>query len=144
MFQASWGRCGTSNSRNKINPTTLHPFLAHPCSVVRPSAIRDCVGEGGRRLGGGGSSNPGGNLQREERWWRAAASRLTAWRWGLPSSTSSKNFELTLDPPPLFVRIFSTGHPFMACTWFGEFCSCCCLPLPPQLACKILATMYKQ
>ena len=26
------------------------------------------------------------------------------------------------------------------CTWFGEFCSCCCLPLLPQLACSILAT----
>ena len=29
-------------------------------------------------------------------------------------------------------------------TWFGEFCSCCCLPLLPQLACSILATTYKE
>ena len=29
------------------------------------------------------------------------------------------------------------------CTWFGEVCSCCCLPLLPQLACNILATTYK-
>ena len=29
------------------------------------------------------------------------------------------------------------------CTWFGEFCSCCCLPLLPQLACSILPTKYK-
>ena len=27
--------------------------------------------------------------------------------------------------------------------WFGEFCSCCCLPLLTQLACSILATTYK-
>ena len=26
------------------------------------------------------------------------------------------------------------------CTWFGEFCSCCCLP---QLACSILPTTYQ-
>ena len=29
------------------------------------------------------------------------------------------------------------------CKWLGEFCSCCCLPLLPQLACSILPTMYK-
>ena len=30
------------------------------------------------------------------------------------------------------------------CTWFGEVCSCCCLSLLPQLACKILATTYEE
>ena len=29
------------------------------------------------------------------------------------------------------------------CAWFGEFCSCCCRPLPPQLACSILPATYK-
>ena len=29
------------------------------------------------------------------------------------------------------------------CTWFGEFCSCFCLPLLPQLAYNILATTYE-
>ena len=28
----------------------------------------------------------------------------------------------------------------MACTWFGEICSCCCLPLLTQLACSIHGT----
>ena len=36
-----------------------------------------------------------------------------------------------------------SGHPFMAYRWFGEVSICCCLPLLPQLACKILATTYK-
>ena len=31
----------------------------------------------------------------------------------------------------------------MVGTWFGEFCSCCCLPLLPQLACSILPTTYQ-
>ena len=31
----------------------------------------------------------------------------------------------------------------MVGTWFGEFCSCCCLPLLPQLACSILPTIYR-
>ena len=29
------------------------------------------------------------------------------------------------------------------CTWFCEFCSCCCLPLLPQLAWRILPTTYQ-
>ena len=29
------------------------------------------------------------------------------------------------------------------CTWFGEFCSCCCLPLLHQLDWSIHPTMYK-
>ena len=29
------------------------------------------------------------------------------------------------------------------CTWFGEVCFCCSLPLLPQLALNILATTYK-
>ena len=48
--------------------------------------------------------------------------------------------------PPLFlldgIRLVSPGHtegPFMACTWFDEFCSCCGLPPLRQLAC----TMYE-
>ena len=30
------------------------------------------------------------------------------------------------------------------CLWFGKFCSCCCLPPLPQLACSILPTTYKE
>ena len=33
-----------------------------------------------------------------------------------------------------------TGLHYKAVPRFGEFCSCCCLPLLPQLACSILAT----
>ena len=33
-----------------------------------------------------------------------------------------------------------TGLQHKAGHRFGEFCSCCCLPLLPQLACSILAT----
>ena len=33
-----------------------------------------------------------------------------------------------------------TGNLFKAVPRFGELCSCCCLPLLPQLACNILAT----
>ena len=33
-----------------------------------------------------------------------------------------------------------TGNLYEAVPRFGEFCSCCCLPLLPQLACSILAT----
>ena len=29
---------------------------------------------------------------------------------------------------------------YISVPWFGEFCSCCCLPLLPQLACSILVT----
>ena len=29
------------------------------------------------------------------------------------------------------------------CMWFGEVCSCCCLPLLPQLAYNIRATTYE-
>ena len=32
------------------------------------------------------------------------------------------------------------GRQKSASARFGEFCSCCCLPLLPQLACSILAT----
>ena len=31
----------------------------------------------------------------------------------------------------------------MVGTWFGEFCSCCCLPLLSQLAYSILPTTYQ-
>ena len=31
----------------------------------------------------------------------------------------------------------------MVGTWFVEFCSCCCLPPLPQLACSILPTTYE-
>ena len=34
----------------------------------------------------------------------------------------------------------STEPELMVGMWFGEFCSCCCLPLLPQLACSILPT----
>ena len=30
------------------------------------------------------------------------------------------------------------------CTWSGDVCSCCCLPLLTQLACNILPTTYKE
>ena len=33
-----------------------------------------------------------------------------------------------------------TGYLSKAVKRFGEFCSCCCIPLLPQLACSILAT----
>ena len=34
----------------------------------------------------------------------------------------------------------TTGNLVKAIPRFGEFCSCCCSPLLPQLACSILAT----
>ena len=37
----------------------------------------------------------------------------------------------------------STGPGNNACTWFGEVCSCCCLPLLPQLACNMPTTTYR-
>ena len=40
------------------------------------------------------------------------------------------------------VRLCTEGE-IMVGMWFGEFCSCCCLPLIPQLACSIPATTYK-
>ena len=40
------------------------------------------------------------------------------------------------------VRLPYTGPKNNACTWFGEICTCSCLPLLPQLACNILATIY--
>ena len=36
-----------------------------------------------------------------------------------------------------------TEQEIMVGAWFGEFCSCCCLPLLPQLACSILRTTYQ-
>ena len=36
-----------------------------------------------------------------------------------------------------------TGLDYKAVPRFGEFCSCCCLPPLPQLACSILPNMYK-
>ena len=41
-------------------------------------------------------------------------------------------------------KVITTGLRKFLCTWFGEVCSCCSLSLLPQLACNILATMYKQ
>ena len=38
---------------------------------------------------------------------------------------------------------YCTEMEIMVGTWFGEFCSCCCLPLLPQLACSILPTTYQ-
>ena len=35
---------------------------------------------------------------------------------------------------------YTTGNLYKAVPRFGEFCSCCCLPLLPQLAGSILAT----
>ena len=37
----------------------------------------------------------------------------------------------------------ATEGEIMVGTWFGEFYSCCCLPLLPQIACSILPTTYK-
>ena len=34
-----------------------------------------------------------------------------------------------------------TEPEIMVGTWFGEFCSCCCLPLLPQLGCSILPSV---
>ena len=34
----------------------------------------------------------------------------------------------------------STGPGNNTCTWFGEVCSCCCLPLLPGIACSIHTT----
>ena len=43
----------------------------------------------------------------------------------------------------LWAMLTSTGHPFMACTWLSELCSCCCYTLLPYLACKILAITHR-
>ena len=43
----------------------------------------------------------------------------------------------------LHLEEVSTEPEIMVGTWFGEFCSCCCLPLLSQLACSILPTTYQ-
>ena len=37
----------------------------------------------------------------------------------------------------------TTGSGNNSCMWFGEFCSCRCLLILPQLSCNILAMLHK-
>ena len=58
--------------------------------------------------------------------------------------TLSDTKERNREGRSLTVPRITTGPGNIACTWFGEFCSYCCLPLLPQLAFIILANFLAQ
>ena len=58
---------------------------------------------------------------------------------GHPDRWNTLEVETMTDAPHLLYTELRKSP----CTWFGEVCSCCCLPLLPQPAYNILATTYK-
>ena len=49
-------------------------------------------------------------------------------------------FKKEAKPPMVPTNATFLQDTYISVPWFGEFCSCCCLPLLPQLACSILVT----
>ena len=66
------------------------------------------------------------------------------WRGGSKRQSKTRQRRLCCSDRPMHVIGKNcTELDYEAIPRFGEFCSCCCLPLMPQLACSILATWQR-